>query len=717
MTSELFSTGSSIKFLRQAEVAECGLACIGMIANYYNYDIDLGTMRRRFEPSLRGTTLRGLIDICSHIGFVPRAVRASLDKLAALHVPAILHWDMNHYVVLETVSGSKALIHNPAIGTRWISLEEVSNHFTGVALELRPGDAFTPKRERKKLHLSQLWNHISGLKRGLAQALTLTAILQILVLASPYYLQLAVDRAIPSLDVDFLTVLAWAFILVAIFNAAVSLLRGLVLLHAGTSVAVGLASNVFRRLMRLPVPWFEKRHSGDVLARLQSIVPIQKFLTESAVASIVDGVFTVLTLTIMFFYSPALTALALIALALQTLVHIVTFSAQRQAEEARIVASSAQHTTQIETLRGIRSIRLSGRESLRLALWQTRLVAVANQDVRGARILLAQQTANLVITGIEQVLSIWLAVRFVINGEGFSLGMLFAFLAYKVLFGRATQGLLEQLVTFRMLDLHLARLSDIALTEEDQSLTESGFGPKRVLQGDIKVQNVSFQYSSTDPFVLSNVNLEVAKGQHVAITGPSGGGKSTLAKVLLGLAQPTSGSICVDDLPIPEFGWRAYHQQVGAVLQDDCLFAGSLAENISFFEEQTDMEKVQRAARAAAIHEDILLMPMQYDTLVGEMGSTLSGGQKQRVLLARALYREPKLLIIDEGTAHLDVAYERLVNQAISELGITRIVIAHRKETIEAASVVFEMVGGRLSPRDTGPTDKQQLFASDDKQG
>ena len=690
-----FLTRSKVRLVRQNEVAECGLASLTMIANYHGFDIDLGSMRRKYSPSLRGAPLRALINLADQIGLTPRAVKLPLDELGNLHVPAVLHWDMNHYVVLESVKRGKALIHNPDGRSTWIPLSEISEHFTGVALELRPSSSFGRQSLRERLKLSQLWQSMTGLKRALAQIFLLSVVLQAFVLASPYYMQIAIDSALPALDNDLLSVLALGFGLFTLINVIASLLRSFVLLNAGTSIGFGLASNIARRLFRLPIDWFEKRHTGDILSRFQSIIPIQNLLTQGAVAALVDGFMAVFTLAVMFYYSPLLAFIAIIAFILYGVARFITFSFQREAQEASIITGGKEQSTLIETLRGMVTLRLFGRETLRHALWQTRLTDSVNANVRLSRITIWQSSANLLIFGIENILTIWLAVGFVIDGAGFSVGMVFAYIAYKNQFISKSAALIDQAIAFKMLGLHLERLSDIALSDEDRSFTV-GSDTSTQLNGKIELRDLYYRYSPSDPMVLSGVNLVVEQGEHVAITGPSGGGKSTLLKIMLGLVEPENGEVLVDGLPMHRFGYKSFHRQIAAVLQEDSLFAGSLADNIALFDEEVDMQLVIGAAAAASIHDDIMAMPMQYETLIGDMGSTLSGGQKQRVLLARALYRKPRILFMDEGTAHLDSAHEAAVNKAIASMGITRLIIAHRKETIEAADRVLTLANGRF---------------------
>lgn len=689
-----FWSRSRVRLVRQTEVSECGLACLAMVANFHGLDIDLGSLRRRFQPSMRGAALKSLIAIADQMGFAPRAVKLPLEEVANLNMPAVLHWDLNHYVVLEQVKRGRALIHNPDGTSKWYRLSELSKFFTGVALELRPADNFEPADKRERLRLSQLWRRMSGLKRALVQTLVLSIVLQAFVLASPYYMQVAIDQALPALDRDLLTVLALGFGLFTLINAGATLLRSFVLLSAGTSLSFGIAANIARKLFRLPVSWFEKRHVGDVLSRFQSIQPIQQALTQGAVVAIVDGALAVLTLVVMFFYSPRLAFVALVAFGLYLIVRLVSFSFEREASEAAIIAASKEQSTMIESLRGITTLRLFNREAARHALWQTKLTDSVNAGVGSARIGLWQVTANTLIFGLETVITIWLAIGFVIEG-GFSVGMVFAYIAYKTQFLQKSASLVDQAIAFRMLSLHLERLSDIAMSEDDISVGPSATAQTE-LKGGIELKNVTYRYSPTDPLVLHGVDLVVEPGAHVAITGPSGGGKSTLVKILLGLVEPDGGEMLIDGQPLNRFGHKAYHDQLGAVLQDDSLFAGSLAENIALFDDSPDMTRIHAAASAAAIHDDVARMPMGYETLVGDMGSTLSGGQKQRVLLARALYRAPKLLVMDEGTAHLDAQTEQSVNKAIAGMGITRIVIAHRAETIQAADRILFAVGGKL---------------------
>lgn len=685
----------SVRHVRQTEVAECGLACLAMVASFHNLDIDLNTLRRRHAPSLRGASLKSLIAVADQLGFASRPVKLPLDAIGDLHLPAILHWDMNHYVVLERIERGRALILDPAAGAaRRMPLAEVSRHFTGVAMELRPTAGFEPVSQRHRLHLRQLWGRMRGWKRAAAQTLALTIVLQAFTLASPYYMQLALDSVVPALDSNLLAVLALGFGLFTLFNAGASLLRGFVLLSVGTTMGYALATNLARRLFRLPVEWFERRHVGDVLSRFQSVQPIQDALTQGLVGSLVDGVLAVLTFALMVWYSAGLSLIALGAFAFYALVRLISFGFERDAREAGIVTIGKEQSTLIETVRGIVTLRLFGREAERHVLWQNRLADATNAQIGVARISIWQQAANTLIFGLENVVTIWLAIKLVLSG-GFSVGMVVAYLAYKQQFLTRAASLIDQGIAFRMLGLHLERLGDIALEDEDRGFGV-GANHDTPFTGHIQLKGIVYRYSPTDPLILNGVDLDVPAGSHIAITGPSGGGKSTLAKIILGLVEPDAGEVLIDGVPLHQFGYRNYRSQIAAVLQEDSLFAGSIADNIALFDEQAEVINIVQSAMAAAIHQEIMAMPMKYETLVGDMGSALSGGQKARVLLARALYKKPKLLFLDEGTANLDIMLESAVNEKISKMDITRIVIAHRPETINHAEMKYFLDSGHV---------------------
>jgi ATP-binding cassette subfamily B protein RaxB len=394
-------------------------------------------------------------------------------------------------------------------------------------------------------------------------------------------------------------------------------------------------------------------------------------------------------------YRPSLGLVALAALAVYLLIRIAFFRLVRRRSLELIEAKGRESTIFIETMRAMQSIKIFTREAERGAVWMNRYAEVVRAEAVTGFLKQAFRVANELIFGLENVLIIFLGAHAALAGE-MTVGMLFAFISYKQQFVDKATRLIERAIEFRMLDLHLERLADIAGTEPEPA----HFRPlayQQPLQGNVELREVSFRYAAGEPFVLRDVNFRVCAGAYVAITGPSGGGKTTLLKLILGLLEPTSGEILVDGVPLRAMGHQAFRQSVGVVMQDDQLLSGSIADNICFFDESFDLEHMTHCAELAGIHDEISRMPMAYNSLIGDMGTSLSGGQKQRILLARALYRRPRLLFMDEGTSHLDLATERQVTGAVRSLGLTRIIIAHRPETIASAARCLVLQDGRLS--------------------
>src|SRR5215216_3614173 len=678
MTQLNFSSRGRLPLVRQTEAAECGLACLAMIASHHGHRVDLNTLRRRYPVSLNGVTLRALIQVAGQLRLVGRPLRLDLENLRQLRLPAILHWDMSHFVVLKSVGRQGITIHDPASGERYLPLTEASKHLTGVALELSPTDAFVRQDERARLPFSVFWRQLSGSGHALVQIFVLSVILQLLVLAAPFYMQITVDEVIARGDVDLLVVLAVGFGLLAIVRAATSALRSLILLIVQNVVQFQLGARLFRHLIRLPMSFFEKRHIGDILSRFTSLQPIRNLLAEGMIAAVLDGSMAALTLAMLFVYSTQLALIVMSALLLYALLRLALYRVLWLRTEATIQAGAHENSIFIETVRAIQSLKLFNRESEREGQWLNRYAEVANANVRLGRTKIAFSTFNDLIFGLETIITIYLAARLAL-GNYLTVGMIFAFISYRQHFIDKSVQLVEKALDFRILGLHLERLSDIALTPletgHDQPLAYA-----RPIQGEIELRHVFFRYSESDPFVLEDINLVIEPGEFVTIMGPSGGGKTTLIKIMLGLLEPTSGEVLIDGVPLSVIGPRAYREQVGAVMQEDQLLSGSIADNICFFDPEFDQERMIVCAQLAGIHQEIMAMPMTYNSLVGDMGSSLSGGQKQRVLLAHALYREPRILFLDEGTAHLDIENERLVNESLKRLNITRISVAHRPE-------------------------------------
>ncbi|WKJ88860.1 peptidase domain-containing ABC transporter [Methylomonas montana] len=683
-----FSGRKKAPLILQTEAAECGLACLAMIASYHGHRVDLASLRQKFSMSLKGSTLNHLIRIADQLHLASRPVRVDLNELSKLSLPAVLHWDFNHFVVLTQVKRGVATLKDPAKGMLNLPYTEVSKHFTGIALELAPTQAFTPKTERQQIKLFRLIGQLDGASSATLQIILLAAAIEVFAIVAPFFMQLVVDNAVVARDSNLLTVLGLGFLLLALIQTAITALRSWVVMVLSTSVNLQMMSNLFGHLLQLPMSFFEKRHLGDIVSRFESLNVIQRTLTTSFLEAIVDGAMALVTLAMMLIYSWKLAAVVSLAALLYGLLRLGLFTPLRAATEEQILRSAKQQTNLLETVRGMQSVKLFNRQLQRRSGYQNLMVDHFNAGIRVQKLNIVYRALNSLLFGVENIAVIWMGALFILDG-GFSVGMLFAFMSFKDQFTHRVGSFIEKGIEFKMLGLHTERVADVALAETEADPFDGSSHAD--LPASIQIRNLNFSYAPSEPPVLKNLNLDFTAGESVAIVGPSGYGKTTLAKLILGLLQPTGGEILIGGVRLSQINAHDYRNMVAAVMQEDQLFAGSIADNICFFDPEPDQARIETCAQLAAVHQDIAAMPMTYNTLIGDMGTVLSGGQKQRVLLARALYKRPKILVLDEATSHLDVARERLVNGAVQQLKLTRIIIAHRPETIASVDRVIDL--------------------------
>ncbi len=673
----------------QSESAECGLACLAMIATHHGNHTCLMELRRLHPPSVKGATLNQLISVASVMGLASRPLRLEVEEISRLRVPCILHWDMNHFVVLAKVGARSVTVYDPSIGRKACSHAELSRRFTGVALEVSPAGGFEVRKPVRRFAWSDITGRIRGIRRGLVLLLLLSFALQSLAILAPFLLQWIVDHVLIAGDMELLKLLGLGFLLLLLLQVAVGLVRGWAVIQLSNTLGLQWAGNVFGHMVKLPMNFYEKRSLGDITSRMSSVQEIQRAMTKSFVESIVDGAMAMATVGMMLVYSWKLTLMTLVAVLIYVAIRRASFSALRGGTEAQLAASARQHTYLIESIRGMQSLKLSGGESGRIARYRNMISETANKDIWLARFGLMTGGVNQLIFGIERLAVICIGSALAIQGA-FSVGMLIAYLAYKDQFTSRVGSFIDHWLELRMLRLHGERLSDIVSTEQEGSSGQVGC---RDMSADLRIEidGLGFRHSESDPWVFRGLHAVIEFGECVAIVGPSGCGKTTLLKVLLGLLRPTEGQIRIGGVSLESIRISDYRRIIGSVMQDDVLFAGSIRDNIRSDDGSGSDSEVYEAASCAAIHDDVLAMPMGYCSLIGDMGNVLSGGQKQRIVLARALYRKPMLLFLDEATSHLDVDCERLVSEAIARLAITRVIIAHRPETIASADRVLYM--------------------------
>ncbi len=684
-----FGWGARLPMILQTEAAECGLACLAMVAGYHGQPSELTELRRRAPVSLKGINLQDLVAMAGRLGFATRAVRLELDELHLLKVPCVLHWDLNHFVVLKSAGRDHVVIHDPAVGARRLSLAVASRHFTGVALELTLVGGFEPAQAAPRVRFRSLLGRLVGLKQSLGHVFLLALAIELFAIAAPFFLQWTVDHALVSGDRDLLLTLALAFGLLMLMRSAITAMRGWIVIVLGASLKVQGRTNLFSHLVGLPAAYFEARHLGDVMSRFASQEAILQAITTDMIETVMDGLLASLTLVIMFVYAPPLAWLVLGGALLYALLRWATYTPLRHASAEAIVWGARRDSHFLETLRGIKTIKLFNGQDDRRAHWLNLLVETVNRQLTTQKLRLLFTTANTLLVGSLLILVVWLGAQRVMDNL-MTIGMLLAFIAYKEQFMRRVSSLVDRAVDLTMLRLHAERLADVALTApEPRDHAPAAHQPHPPVG--IEVRGLRYRYGENEPWVLDRVSFRVEAGETVAIVGPSGCGKTSLLKILASLLEPTQGELLVDGEPLSHVGISRWRSMIGVVMQDDQLFAGSVADNICFFAAQPQQSRIEECAWLAAVHDDIVAMPMGYNTLIGDMGTVLSGGQKQRVLIARALYRRPSVLLFDEATSQLDVAAEAAVSGAVRRLKVTRIIVAHRPETIRSCDRVIEL--------------------------
>ena len=727
LSTQILYTKKRVPVVLQSEAAECGLACMTMIAQYYSDKRDLNALRQTVSVSLRGTTLKDVMRIASDLGFQTRAIKIEMEHLAQLSCPAILHWNMNHFVVLTKVKGKTLTIHDPALGERKLTYSEASKYITGIALEVTPSDTFSPKKSAPRLGLSQFFTRTTGFKRNLLTLFALSIVLQLFALASPYYMQTVVDDVLIYNNDALLKALAIGFALLLIIETFTSGIRKFVILSVSSRLQLQMSASVFKHLLSLPLDYFDKRHIGDVVSRFGSLASIREFLTTGLVTALLDGLMAVITLAVMILYSPKLTLVVVAIMLAYLAVRLGLLPFIKRLTTERIALAALEQSHFMESVRAILPIRVYSQEVQRHGQWQNKLVATLNKDITLGKINIGSALTNQLLFGAENLVVVYIGASLVMEGT-LSIGMLLAFMAYKARFVSALDGVVNKLIELSMLGVHFNRLSDILLTPSQHKplslkakddtfekqnvhfsnadvpnsstsnslapnvLTPDGASTPSLLDAKtrpvaLKATAFSYRYSETNAWVFKNLMFSVHSGEIVAITGDSGCGKSTMLKCLMGLYPVSEGNI---EHP------SSTNPVIASVLQEDTCLSGTIAQNICCFEEAPDLKKMVYVAQLACIHEDIMQMPMQYHSLVGDMGSSLSGGQKQRLLLARALYQEPDILFLDEASSHLDMENEAQINHHLKSLNMTRIIVAHRPQSIAMADKVYRLENGNL---------------------
>ncbi len=687
-----------IPFVQQLTTTECGLACLMMVLGYHGKPIAREQVRELLSAGRDGTNAGEILEAARYFGLRGRGVKVEIGALSRLPAAAILHWGFNHFVVFAGITADGYDIVDPEMGFRRVSKNEFSQSFTGVALLLSPSEHFhegeKPKKDGSRRWLIPLlWS--SG---AWGRILTTSIFVQLFALALPVFTGAVVDRVVPRGDAHLLAVLAIGLVFIVFFNGLTTIVRSHLLLQLRTTIDARMTLDFLEHLMSLPYAFFQRRASGDLMMRLNSTVMIRQILTTGMLSSILDGALLLVYLASLFALRPSMGALVLGVGALQVIVFLAT-RARRYDINARILSREARaQSYQVEMFAGIETLKAMGAEHRAQERCSNLFVDVLNASIEEGYLAAAADAVLSSLRLAAPLVVLGVGTLEVLNGE-LRLGQMLAIFALAVGVLTPMSNLVVTAGQLQTLSAYLERIVDVKETPREQSLEQTR--PAERLRGRLSLDQVSFRYGPKSPLVVKGVSGTIEPGEMVAIVGRSGSGKSSLASLLLGLYTPTSGRILYDGLDLAELDLHRVRRQLGIVTQRAYLFGGSIRENIALTDPELALEAIIDAAKAAQIHDDIEQMPMKYDTLLLDGGASLSGGQRQRIALARALVRRPAILLLDEATSALDAISERKVQEELSRMRCTRILIAHRLSTVVGADRILVMEDGHLVEQGT----------------
>jgi ABC-type bacteriocin/lantibiotic exporter with double-glycine peptidase domain len=686
-----------VPVLLQLNAVECGAACLAMILSYFGRATRVAQVRDQLSVGRDGASALALAGAARTMGLRVKAFSVEPASFARVPLPAIVHWEFNHFLVVERWSAGHVEVVDPAVGRRRLSQEEFSAGFTGVVLVAEPGVHF----ERRQTEGGTGWRAYIGhyaqhLRGAMVAVIAASVLLQILGLALPLFTRTLFDNVLPYQATDLVAVFGLGAALLLLSQTVTSYVRSVLLLRLGARLDGHIMLGFFEHLLALPFRFFEQRAAGDLLMRLGSNVVIRETLTNQTLAMALDGLLVTGYLVFLFTQEASLAALVLVAGVLQVGVLLLARPRSQEVLQRELTAQALAQSYLVEALSGIATLKASGGEGRALERWTDLLVQQLNVTARRSHLSAVVDTCLLVLRLGSPLLLLWVGALRVLDGS-LSLGTLLAVNLLGAMVLTSLGSLVSSGQQLQLVGVYLDRLADVLEAEPEQEVS-AGLANAR-LAGRIELRNVGFRYAADSPWVFRNASLVIEPGQKVALVGRTGAGKSTLIKLLLGLYRPTEGEILYDDRPLEDWHHRALRRQFGVVLQEPFLFNGSVRQSISFNAPELPLERLVEAARVAAIDAEIELWPMGYETPVGEGGRAVSGGQRQRLSIARAVAHRPAVLVLDEATSHLDMRTEALIDANLGRLACTRIVAAHRLSTVANADEIVVLEEGRIVER------------------
>ena len=695
----------STPVLLQMHASECGAACLGIVLGYFGKWVPLTELREKCEVSRDGSSAASILRASRHYGLECNGLSVRAEQLKMLEFPLVLFWQFSHFLVLEGIDSRFYYLNDPSTGRRRVSAEEFEKGYSGIALRFKRGEGFTPGGEQPDL-FRQLNGLIAGSWRLLTGVVACGLMLTLLTLVVPASLGVFVDDVMAKHG-------TWGGLVTALLGGGVlvyvlSLLKHRFLKRLAVRVSVAGYSNGMSRLLRLPVEFFENRLAGDVTDRVSSTDRIAKNLADQFLVLVIDMAMSAVFLVAMFAFDTVLTLIVLVLALLHALL-------ARFLNNLRAVRSQTMRREQglliglgMQMLSHADNLRMTGADDRFFSRWSGQQA----RELRARQLYSELGSVNSSLPGLVDALRsaaiLGIGGMMVMQGE-MSLGMLVGFYILAEMFLAPVERFLEFAENRKALETDLQRLEDISKTDEDpvfrrrnpESDSIHTFNGRLQLAGQLELRDVTFGYNRSRPPLIKDFSLVIKPGQRIAVVGPSGSGKSTLARLVSGVYQPWSGEIMFDDHLRDQIPEEVLRQSISMVDQEIVLFSASLRDNITLWNPAIPDEVLFAATRDAQIHDEVLLRPQGYATLVEEGGSNFSGGQRQRLEIARALVGNPTVLILDEATSALDAATEEYVDDALRRRGVTCLIVAHRLSTVRDCDEIIVLDGGVTAQRGT----------------
>ncbi len=687
----------SVPFVQQLEWTDCGAASLCMVMAFHGRESKLAEVREAMGIGRDGVSAKAILDTAERYGLQGRGIKVGLEQLKLLKKATILHWEFNHFVVFEGLVKGGVRIVDPSTGPRDLTLEAFGKAFTGVAIELTVTERFT-KIKPEKGRLKRYFNELMSEKGLFSRIIIMSLALRLIALALPLVTGMIIDKCVPRSDYHLLYVLLAVIGGMVAFNLISDIVRSYLLLHLRIALDTRMTLGFLDHMVALPFSFFQRRSTGDLMMRVDSNGTVREMVTSKSMSAVIDGVFVLLYAAIIFYVNPVLGLITIAMSAAEALVFLCARPTFQRLLAADLDKQAKAHSYMIQMLGGMETLKCAGAERLGVEKWSNLYTDELNIKLRRARASAWVDGIRGAVTSLGPLLILTIGASAVMSNK-MSLGMMLAMNSLaSALFGPLS-ALVSSALELQLVKGHMDRIDDVLQTKVEQDRDVAVVPPR--LRGGVQIKNVSFKYGEQAPLVVQDVNLDIQPGMSVALVGPSGSGKSTLLNLIAGLYKPVSGEIQYDNRNLQELDLRSVRQQIGIVPQHPFIFGGTIRENVALTAPGATLDRISGACKVSNLHEDITAMPMTYDTVVSDGGGSLSGGQRQRIAIARAVIRNPSLMLLDEATSALDNSTEKNVIENLERQRCTRITVAHRLSTVRNADLIVVMDKGRIIEQGT----------------